>query len=224
MLRRQASWAWLALGCTMAVAGSAPAQELRLADGREAVAAGIFVTGAVPAMAGLVPVDLAAVVLDRHGRVRAQLRAADGAWLQAALVARGQAIVAPAGDLSATDLASLLALERAAREERQGVWADGRHGPWPAERVAARRGEYVLVRGTVAAVARRGAFTFLDFGTDWRQDFTLRAENRDLAPFRRAGLDIAGLTGRRILARGWLFESAGPMIELVHPAQIEVEE
>ena len=144
MLRRQASWAWLALGCAVAVAESASAQELRLADGREAVAAGIFLAGAVPVVAGLVPMDPTAVVLDRHGRVRAQLQAADGAWLQAALVASGQAIVAPAGDLSATDLASLLALERTAREERQGVWADGRHGPWPAERVAARRGEYVL--------------------------------------------------------------------------------
>ena len=74
------------------------------------------------------------------------------------------------------------------------------------------------------AVARRGAFTYLDFGADWRRDFTLRAESRDLARFARAGLDVAALAGRRILARGWLFESAGPMIELVHPAQIEVEE
>ena len=80
------------------------------------------------------------------------------------------------------------------------------------------------MRGTVAGLARRGAFTYLDFGTDWRRDFTLRADNRDLKAFVRAGLAIESLQGRRILARGWLFESAGPMIELVHPAQIEVEE
>jgi hypothetical protein len=212
----------LGLALAAAVAGAARAQELRLADGRDAVAAGVVLVGAAPAVGGLVAVDPA--VLDRHGRVRAQLRAADGAWLQAALVASGRAIVAPAADVAAADLSSLLALERAARDRRLGLWADGRHGPWPAARVAARRGAFVLVRGTVATVARRGAFTYLDFGPDWREDFTLRAENRDLAAFRRAGLDVAGLAGRRILARGWLFESAGPMIELVHPAQIEVEE
>ena len=38
-----------------------------------------------------------------------------------------------------------------------------------------------------------------------------------------AGLDLAGLTGRNILVRGYLFDAAGPMIEVTHPAQIEVE-
>jgi hypothetical protein len=34
---------------------------------------------------------------------------------------------------------------------------------------------------------------------------------------------VGALVGKRILVRGWLFESAGLMVELVHPAQIEVE-
>lgn len=223
MCGRQARWTGLALGLAL-VAGGARAQEFWLADGRAAVAAGIVLAGAAPVVIGLAPLDPVAVMLDRHGRVRAQLLAADGAWLQAGLVASGQAIVSPAGDVAASDLTRLLVLERAARDRRLGVWADGRRGPWPAERVAAPRGEFILVRGTVATVARRGPFTYLDFGADWRRDFTLRVGNRDLAGFARAGLNVAGLAGRRILARGWLFESAGPMIELVHPAQIEVEE
>ncbi|MGD9510735.1 MAG: thermonuclease family protein [Geminicoccaceae bacterium] len=214
----------LALGFAVLAAEGARAEELSLIDGRATVAAGIVLVGAAAAVGDLTPVDPAGVVLDRHGRVRAQLRAADGSWLQASLVASGQAVVAPADDVATADLGRLLALERTARDQRLGVWADGRHGPWPAERVAARRGAFVLVRGTVSAVARRGRFTYLDFGADWRRDFTLRAENRDLAGFARAGLAVETLAGRRILARGWLFESAGPMIELVHPAQIEVEE
>jgi micrococcal nuclease len=221
---RQASVAGLMLGIVLAAVGGVDAQELRLADGRVAVAAGIVLAGPERSAEGLAPVDPATVALDRHGRLRAQLRAADGGWLQAALVARGEAIVAPADDVPAAALTELLGLERTARAQGIGVWADGAHGPWPAERVAAARGGYVLVRGTVAGLARRGAFTYLDFGTDWRRDFTLRADNRDLKAFARAGLAIESLQGRRILARGWLFESAGPMIELIHPAQIEVEE
>jgi micrococcal nuclease len=223
MCGRQARWTGLVLGLAL-VAGGAQAQEFRLADGRLAAAAGIVLTGPAPTVTGLAPLDPDAVVLDRHGRVRAQLRTPDGAWLQASLIAHGQAIVVPAGDVAEADLTRLLELERAARAQRLGVWSDGRHGPWPAARVAARRGEFVLVRGAVATVARRGAFTYLDFGADWKRDFTLRAENRDLDRLAEAGLDVAALPGRRILARGWLFESAGPMIELVHAAQIEVEE
>ena len=107
MCGRQARWTGLVLGLAL-VAGGAQAQEFRLADGRSAVAAGIVVTGPAPTVTGLAPLDPDAVVLDRHGRVRAQLRAADGAWLQAGLVARGQAIVAPAGDVAEADLTRLL--------------------------------------------------------------------------------------------------------------------
>ena len=221
MLGRQARWVLLACACG---AAGAQAQELRLADGRAAVAAGVVIVGAPPDAGALAPADAGPAVLDRHGRARVQLRDAGGHWLQADLVASGRAIVAPAEDAPPDSLGRLLALERAARADRLGLWRDGGHGPWPAQRVAARRGEFVLVEGRVAAVARRGAYTYLDFGADWRRDFTLRAETGELDRFAAAGLDLERLAGRRILARGWLFESAGPMIELVHPAQIEVEE
>ena len=89
--------------------------------------------------------------------------------------------------------------------------------------MAAQQGDYVLVRGRVREVARRQEFLYLNFGEDWRRDFTVRAETRDLRRLAAAGLDLAGLAGRNILVRGYLFEAAGPMIEVTHPAQIEVE-
>jgi hypothetical protein len=73
-------------------------------------------------------------------------------------------------------------------------------------------------------VSRRYEHTFLDFGEDWRRDFTIRAETRSLARLARDGLDVLGLAGKRILVRGWLFSHAGPMVELMHARQIEVEE
>jgi hypothetical protein len=36
------------------------------------------------------------------------------------------------------------------------------------------------------------------------------------------GLDLERLAGQEVLVRGPLLEANGPMIELVHPAQIEV--
>jgi hypothetical protein len=80
----------------------------------------------------------------------------------------------------------------------------------------------VLVRGRVRAVARAQEFVYLNFGEDWRRDFTVRAAARDAAGFARQGLDLEQLAGQEVLVRGPLFEANGPMIELVHPAQIEV--
>jgi hypothetical protein len=206
------------------IAAAASAQELRLADGRVVVPAGIVALAPPDAATAVALRDPAATGLDRHGRVRAQLRNADGAWLQARLVGEGCALVAPAADVPDAVLVELLGFERAAREAGRGRWADGGLGPFPAETVTAPAGSFVLVRGTVRAVTRRQDLTYLDFGADWRQDFTVRADTRSLNAFARAGLDVAALAGKRILVRGWLFENAGPMVELVHPLQIEVEE
>ena len=143
--------------------------------------------------------------------------------MQGALVEKGRAIVAPAADVDAALTSELLRLEQGARLAGLGVWADGRVGPWPAQEVAGQPGDYALVRGRVREVARRQEFLYLNFGEDWRRDFTVRAQTRDLRRLAAAGLDLAGLTGRNILVRGYLFDVAGPMIEVTHPAQIEVE-
>ena len=220
------AWAWLSLllaGWTGAAWGETAA--LRLGDGREVALAGVKVLlPEGPVMApGLTLTDPAAASIDRLGRVRAQIAAADGTWLQGALVREGRAVVVPAADLAPDVLAELLRLEQAARVAKLGIWADGRVGPWPAQEVAARQGDYVLVRGRVREASRRQEFLYLNFGADWRRDFTVRAETGALRRLAAAGLDLAALAGRNILVRGYLFDAAGPMIEVTHPAQIEVE-
>jgi micrococcal nuclease len=210
-------------------------QELRLAGGRTVRLAGIWVDpadgeAALAALAGWLD-GAAAVELgaeparaDRHGRLRAQARTRDGNWLQGELVRRGLAVAAPAPDVADGDVARLLALERGGRLAALSVWAGGAVGPWPAGRVAAERGRYVLVSGRVREVARVQDQVYLNFGEDWRSDFTLRVEARRARAFAKAGLDLERLAGRNLVARGHLFETGGPMIELVHPAQIEVTE
>jgi endonuclease YncB( thermonuclease family) len=212
-------------------------QELLLADGRTVRLAGIWVDPADGAAASaasaalaswldgrLVTLDPPPAAADRHGRLRAQARAREGMWLQGELVRRGFAVAAPAPDVADGRVAQPLALEREARLAARGVWSGGAVGPWPAERVAAERGRYVLVSGRVREVARVQDQVYLNFGEDWRSDFTLRAEARRARAFAKAGLDLERLAGRNVLARGHLFEIGGPMIELVHPAQIGVVE
>lgn len=211
------------------------AETVRLGDGRLVRLAGIAVPAgpsdpeAAAVVAGLlgrgrVVLDPEAPPQDRHGRLRAQVRDGEGGWLQGELVRRGLAVVAPAADVPLTTLGSLLALEQAARTARLGLWADDRTGPWPALRVAAERGRLVLVQGRVLEVARAQDFIYLNFGDDWRRDFTVRVEAGRRRALEKAGLDLDALEGRNVMVRGTLFEANGPMIELTHPAQIEILE
>lgn len=203
---------------------------VRLDDGRLVRLAGIAFPGdAAAAVADLlagapIHLDPEPPPLDRHGRLRAQVRDDAGGWLQGDLVRSGLALVAPAADVPPAVLADLLALEQEARAARRGLWADDRLGPWPARRVAATRGRFVLVQGRVLDVARAQDFIYLNFGDDWRRDFTVRVEAGRRRALARAGLDLDALAGRNVLVRGTLFEANGPMIELTHPAQIEILE
>jgi endonuclease YncB( thermonuclease family) len=232
------SLALLAVALTLAVPPAAAdgpptvvaADDLRLADGRGVRLAGVHVPPGDEAMAavagwlgqGALRLEPEPPPLDRHGRLRAQVRAAGGVWLQGELVRQGMAVVAPAADVPGAVIEELLGLERAARAAGRGLWATGAIGPWPAARVAAAPGAYVLVRGRVRGVARAQEFVYLNFGEDWRRDFTARAAARDAARFARQGLDLERLEGQEVLVRGHLLEANGPMIELVHLAQIEV--
>lgn len=206
------------------------AATVRLGDGRLVRLAGIAVPGdeaaAVAELLGRGParLDPEPPPLDRHGRLRAQVHGEGGAWLQGELVRRGLALVAPAADVQPPLLAELLALEKDARGAGLGLWADDRLGPWPARRVAAPRGRFVLVQGRVLDVARAQDFIYLNFGDDWRRDFTVRVEAGRRRALARAGLDLDALEGRNVMVRGTLFEANGPMIELTHPAQIEILE
>jgi hypothetical protein len=63
---------------------------------------------------------------------------------------------------------------------------------------------------------------YLNFGPDWRTDFTVSIETRLLKTFEKAALDPMDLKGRKIRVRGWIESRNGPSIDVTHPEQIEV--
>ena len=157
---------------------------------------------------------------DRHGRILAQATRADGLWLHGAMLEAGLARVETFADNRAR-AGQLLAAEAAAREARRGLWADARYRALTPEE-AERAGEgFHLVEGVVGRVTERRGRYYLDFGADWRRDFTVAIAGGERARFRAAGLDPAALAGARLRVRGWLRRFNGPMIEATHPEQIE---
>ena len=159
--------------------------------------------------------------VDRHGRRLAHLYDEDGVWLQGALLRRGLARVYSFRDNRA-HVAEMLALERAARDARLGIWDHRFYAVRRAEPPAVPRDRFELVVGRVVAVAARRTRTYLNFGPDWRTDFTVSVGAKERRLFEREGFDLAGLEGRTIRVRGWVKWWNGPMIEITHPEQIEV--
>jgi len=72
-----------------------------------------------------------------------------------------------------------------------------------------------------AIVRRRG---YVNFGADWKSDFTISIAPRDRKLFGPEGEDILAFKGRIIRVRGWIKSFNGAMIEATHPEQIEVFE
>lgn len=159
--------------------------------------------------------------IDRHGRRLAHLFLDDGTWVQAALLSEGMARVYSFHDNRAV-VAEMLALERQARRQGAGIWGDEWYAVRSPEEAAMDIGTFQLVEGRVAAAAEVRGTVYLNFGADWRSDFTIRIGRRDRRAFDDAGFDLLALEGRRVRVRGWLDEYNGPLIEATHPEQIEV--
>ena len=159
---------------------------------------------------------------DRYGRRAARVVVEDGRSLAALLVGRGLAIVQPTSG-SGLDHAELLILEGGARDARLGVWADPAGPLATADTVADLIGRYGVVEGRIRSVGPTDHHVYLNFGADWRSDFTLRIRRAELKDVTgRSVEDVERLAGRTVRSRGLVIEAGGPLIELSHPEQIEV--
>lgn len=150
--------------------------------------------------------------LDRHGRARIIPRQGRVA-LQEHLLRDG---IAFAYDLAATPNPWQRA-EREAIAAARGVWAD------PAWKAAAADdlpiGEFLFVTGRVTRIYEGREATYLNFGEDWREDFSAMVPRRHLRAFKDT---LGTLHGKRVRVRGVTILENGPMITLSRPEQLEI--
>ena len=159
---------------------------------------------------------------DRQGRIVGEVMLPDGSSLSELLLGEGLAWV----DGSSEDpgQARRLELEATARAAGRGLWAMPELGVQRAESVSAEPARFVVVEGMVVEVSSGEPWTYLNFGEDWRRDFTVRMAPAVARSLKRAGTDPALLSSRRVRVRGWTMDINGPMIEIVAKGQLEVLE
>lgn len=156
---------------------------------------------------------------DRWRRLLAHLYVGD-TWLQREMLLRGLARVYTFPDNRA-HAAALYAAERAARTARRGIWALDWYRIVRAENADRHIGTFQLVEGTVVSAAIVRGRGYLNFGADWRTDFTVSISPKHMKLFRTARVDVKNLQTRRLRVRGWLVRRNGAMISVSHPEQIE---
>ena len=159
--------------------------------------------------------------MDRHRRRLAHLHTVDGTWVQGAMLAAGMARVYSFSDNRAL-VGKMLAIEAAARTARRGIWADPFYAVRSADEASRHIDTFQLVEGKVLDAARVRGRVYLNFGFDWRRDFTGSLDSRAMRLFKAAGVDPIAYKGRWLRLRGWLKSLNGPMIDVTHPEQIEI--
>ena len=160
---------------------------------------------------------------DRNGRILAHLVRDDGLWVQGEMLRQGWARLYTFPD-NRRLAAEMRAMETEARAERRGIWSHSFFAIRRAEDTAlfGDRDTYQIVVGSVVDAARTKDRLYLNFGADFRNDFTVSVAKANWPAFDEEAMDLTALEGAKIEVRGWITLRGGPAIEANHPDQIEI--
>ena len=162
---------------------------------------------------------------DRHGRLLAHICRADGVWLQRSLLTKGWVWVYTLGDNAPHYAEALLAYEQQARAVGRGLWRlpAYQRGRFiiTAEEARQHIGRFRLVEGKVVAVTKHRDTVYVNFGDDWRQDFTIRIKAKALKRFQADGVEPTTWAAAYLRVRGWIKGLNGALIDASHAQQIE---
>ena len=79
-----------------------------------------------------------------------------------------------------------------------------------------------IVEGIILSAADVRGRIYLNFGVDYKTDFTITIAKKNVKSFAQVGVDLLSLEGARVRVRGWIELINGPSIWANHPAQIEI--
>ena len=145
----------------------------------------------------------------------------DDIWVQGVLLSDGLARTAPT-DRNNLMAAQMYAIENTARDLQKGLWAQDAAPMLDHTNAAEALGDYAVVTGTIVKAASVRNTLYLNFGENWREDFTIQVPAKLRKELIRAGIDPQGLNGTNVRVRGWVRDYNGPLIELGHISQLEI--
>lgn len=164
---------------------------------------------------------------DRYGRKLAHLfvwHNGSRFWVQGELLAHGHAQVDAMPD-NTRCLPELLAHEAIARDPPRGLWDLSHYRilrPEPARWLLQnKRNQFVIVAGLVRDVVAVKSRIYINFGKNWRTDFTAALAKRQIKAANLTIDTVLALKGKRVQVRGWIERRNGPYVRIAHPNLIE---
>lgn len=113
-------------------------------------------------------------------------------------------------------------LEHTARLSQVGIWAKKGGVVRTANDITPQDTGFSIVEGEVQKVARVRNDVYLNFGDNWKTDFTIGVPSALVRQFNKNGINLNDLSNKSIRVRGWVRDYNGPYIELSHMQQLEI--
>ncbi len=154
----------------------------------------------------------------RFGAIKAQVIVGDNLWLQAELIQQGHVFLY-AESPQHTPVQTLRDLENKARAQKLGLWA-GNYYQTTTTKDAPSALNFIIAQGVVQKTARVGRTVYLNFGDDYRSDFTASIPVSQLKYYAENKIDPLALSGKMIEVRGYSAWRGGPYIALTYPANL----
>lgn len=165
---------------------------------------------------------------DKYGRLLAFVHLENGENINETLVKEGLAHVYTFPD-TPFDATPLFTAEQQARDAKIGLWSLPRWQVLNAENINeikdidSRIGTFNLVQGTVKNIKTVKDKTYLNFGDDWRTDFTVEIDKRFLENFLSGNINPEkNYQNKTLLVRGFLKPVNGILVTATHPQQLQI--
>jgi endonuclease YncB( thermonuclease family) len=160
--------------------------------------------------------------INRMGHSLAHIaRTEDGAWAQGLLLKLGLAISQTTQN-NPEMAEAMRALENQAREEKLGLWENTISILSP-QSAADHIGSFQIVEGRIESAALKKNRLYLNFGKNWRDDFTVTVAPEHRRAFSKQGINPLDWNGKIVRVRGWITEYNGPNMEIDHPQALELQ-
>jgi len=150
----------------------------------------------------------------------------DTTWVQGTLLQNGivRICTAPKQD---SLLPEMIAAENSAIKKNKNLWAvDSAFNILSNDIDILKNhiGDFIVVEATVQKVATINNNVYLNFGNNWKTDFTVMLTSNLRKDLSKKGIDALSLANKNVRVRGWLREYNGPLIELEDIAHLQILE
>lgn len=146
---------------------------------------------------------------------------ADKFWVQGFLLKNGLARILPSPEQ--VEMApAMIALEDEARTHKRGLWADEKYNVLTPETADKAMNQWAVVEGTITKTGMSNNTIFLNFGEDWRRDFTIGIEGTVRRDMAKRDLNGLNFVGKKVRVRGWVENYNGPYIKLSHAVWLDI--